>query len=597
MKLRSEMNPAYTWDLTDMFATEQDFEDCLTKIKTLVEEIVQYKGKICSSAQTLYEALQKMDEVNILFSRVRVYSSMILDTDLNDAVSKARSERVESLSTWAQGLLSFFEPEIAQMEEEQFSTYSQQESGLSIYQHKFEKMFLNKKHILSPEMEDLLSKMNVLGSSFYKIYRDLTGNDLQFSEIQDEHGNTIIANEANYRKALNSANRTVRENYFKALFSTYGSHVNSFTSTYLGQVKHNVYVAKARNYPSARAAAVGRNFIPESVYDNLVETARNGAHHLHQYIELRKHILGLDDIHFYDLFTPIIQGNEKTYTYEEAQEMIIEALSVLGEDYVDLLRTAFRDRWLDVYPNKGKRSGAYATGAYGVHPYSLLNFTGTLDDVFTMAHELGHVMHRYFSVKHQPYVNANYTIFTAEVASTVNENLLLHYLLQKVTDRHERAFLLSEQLDKIRSTFFRQTQFADFEQQVHQLVEEGHPITPAKLCDLYGDIVRVYYGPSLVIDPELKYEWCRIPHFYMNFYVYQYATGLSAAISLANQILTEGEPAVKRYRHFLTTGGSDYSINLLKNAGVDMSQPQPILDLLSNFESNMKELKTLVLEN
>lgn len=594
MKLRSEMDPTYTWDLTALFATEEQFENCLVEIRSLVEEVAQFKGKVTSSVENLYQSLQMVDQIGILFSKVGRYASMILDTDLNDTTAKARAERVESLNTWTQGLLSFYEPELALLEEAQFAAFLEQEQGLGIYEHKFEKMFQNKKHILSPEMEDLLSKMNVLGSSFAKVYRDISSNDLQFPEVEGEDGQKILANEASYRKAMNSSNRQVRENVFRGLLSTYGSHVNSFTSTYLGAVKHNVYVAKARNYPSARAAAVGRNFIPESVYDNLVDTARNGAHHLHKYIELRKRVLGLDEIHFYDLFTPIIKGSEKTYTYEEAQEMIIEALSVLGEDYVELLRTCFRDRWLDVYPNKGKRSGAYATGAYGVHPYSLLNFTGTLDDVFTMAHELGHVMHRYYSVENQPFVNANYTIFTAEVASTVNENLLLHYLLQKVNNDDEKALLLSEQLDKIRSTFFRQTFFADFEKQVHQLVEADQPVTPASLCDLYEELVRLYHGPSLAITPELRYEWCRIPHFYMNFYVYQYATGLSAAISLANQILTEGEPAVKRYRHFLTTGGSDYSINLLKEAGVDMSSPQPILDLLANFETNMMELEKLV---
>lgn len=594
MKLRSEMDPAYTWDLTDLFANEQEFEGCLEKTRALVEDFQQYKGNVCSSVENLYQSLQLYDQIGIQFSLAGRYASMILDTDLSDTTAKARAERVESLTAWAQGVLSFYDPELAQLEESQFAAYLEEKPELSLYNHKFEKMFSMKAHILSAEMEDLLSKMNVLGSSFAKVYRDISSNDLQFPEVEGEDGQKILANEASYRRSMNSNNRKVRENVFRGLLSTYGSHVNSFTSTYLGAVKHNVYVAKARNYPSARAAAVGRNFIPESVYDNLVDTARNGAKHLHQYIELRKRVLGLDEIHFYDLFTPILTGSEQTYTYEEAQEMIIEALGVLGEDYVELLRTAFRDRWLDVYPNKGKRSGAYATGAYGVHPYSLLNFTGTLDDVFTMAHELGHVMHRYYSVENQPYVNSQYTIFTAEVASTVNENLLLHYLLQRVNDNNEKALLISEQLDKIRSTFFRQVFFADFEKQVHQLVESDQPVTPESLCNLYEELVRLYHGPSLTIDPELRYEWCRIPHFYMNFYVYQYATGLSAAISLANQILTEGEPAVKRYRHFLTTGGSDYSINLLKEAGVDMSTPQPILDLLANFESNMKELEKLV---
>jgi len=594
MKNRNEIEEQFTWNLNDFYATEQDWENALQEIRDTVEEVVQYKGKLTTSVENLYDSLNKVDQIYITLSRAFGYAKMILDTNMNDSLSKARYERVYSLMTLAQGKLAFYEPELSQLDEAQFREFLNVEPRLAIYSHKFEKMFRLKNHILSSDMEDLLSKMNALGGSFRKIYDDIAVNDLQFPEVEGENGETILANESSYRTSMNSSNRVVRENVFRGLLSTYSSHVNSFTSTYLGAVKHNVFVAKTRNYTSALSLAVGQNFIPESVYDNLVATVRKGVPLLHEYIELRRRVMGLDEIHFYDLFTPIVQGEHQTYTYEEAQEMILEALSVLGEDYVDVLRTAFRDRWIDVYPNKGKKSGAYATGAYGVHPYSLLNYSGTLDDVFTLAHELGHVMHRYYSVENQPFVNSQYTIFTAEVASTVNENLLHHYLLKRAKNNHEKAMLLSEQLDKIRSTFYRQTFFADFEKQVHELVESDQPITPETLCNLYEGLNRYYHGPDFVIDPELRCEWCRIPHFYQNFYVYQYATGLSAAISLADQMLTEGEPAIKRYRHFLTTGGSDYSINLLKQAGVDMSTPKPIEDTLANFERTMKELAALL---
>lgn len=594
MQNRNEIAEKYKWDLSALFATEEEFNQQIDEIRQLVLKVESFKGKIVDSVENLYTALTQMDQIGIQLSRVMRYAKLILDTYLNDTAAKARYERAESLSTWTQERLSFFEPELSKLEEKQFEEYVQAEPRLAIYRHKFDKMFRLKKHILSPEMEALISKMNALGNSFEKIYEDITHNDLQFPEVEGENGEKILANEASYRRAMDSTDRKVRENVFRGLLSTYASHVNSITSTYLGAVKHNIYVAKARNYPSARAAAVGRNFIPEEVYDNLVETARSKAYLLHDYIELRRKVLGLDEIHFYDLFTPIVKESSKSYTFEEAQEMVIEALSVLGDDYTDVLRTAFRERWIDVFPHKGKTSGAYASGAYGVHPYSLLNFSGTLDDVFTLAHELGHVMHRYYSCEHQPYVNAQYTIFTAEVASTVNENLLLDYLLKQANEEKEKALLLSEQLDKIRSTFFRQTFFADFEKQVHELVERDEPITPEKLCSIYEELYKIYYGPNFVIDPELKYEWCRIPHFYMNFYVYQYATGLSAAISLTEQMLSQGEPAIQKYRHFLTTGGSDYSINLLKAAGVDMSTPKPIEDTLANFERTMKELAAIL---
>jgi oligoendopeptidase F len=338
--------------------------------------------------------------------------------------------------------------------------------------------------------------------------------------------------------------------------------------------------------------ALQGNFIPEEVYDNLIKTVRDNTDVLQEYIAFRKKVLNLSDIHFYDLFVPIVKDIDRSYTYEEAQELVLAATSVLGSDYTDVLKEAFTNRWIDVFPGKNKVSGAYAIEAYGEHPYSLLNFNGTLNDVFTIAHELGHVMHSYYSSKHQPFINSDYTIFTAEVASTVNEQLLFDYLLKNSSSKEEKALLLSDHLDNIRSTLYRQTLFADFESQAHQMVEEEKPLLPDTLNNLHAELYGIYHGKDFVIDQELSYEWARIPHFYRAFYVYQYATGISAAISIANKILTEGEPAVKKYREFLTKGGSDYSINLLKIAGVDMASPEPILDAIGNFRKTLEELKS-----
>jgi oligoendopeptidase F len=532
-----------------------------------------------------------MDTLGIKLEWAASYARMAFDVNMGDSINKHNYEKIDNLITKISDKLAFFEPELLLLEPSVFKEYKDEIPDLTIYSFMFEKLFAQKEHILSTAEEEILTRLDSLGSSFNKIYDDITVNDLIFPEIENENGEIIVANEANYRRMLTSYDRSLREKYFKALLGTYGSHINSLTSSTYGNLKYRLFVAKTRNYKSSREMSLKNNNIPIEVYDTLIETVRSNVHQLQRYFALRQKTLGYSDLHFYDLFTPLMKDISFNYTFEEAQDIVLKALSILGDDYQKVLQIAFSERWIDVYPNKGKVPGAYANGIYNLHPYSLLNFTGTLEDLFTMAHELGHVMHSYYSNKNQPYVDSNYVIFTAEVASTVNEYLLYRYLLDNATSKDETAYLLSLHLDSIRSTLYRQTFFADFEAQMHQLLEDERPVTPDTLCTAYKKLYEFYHGSQFVVDEELTYEWARIPHFYNSFYVYQYATGISAAISLAKKIMT-GEPdALENYLNFLLQGGSDYPIKLLRQAGVDMSTSEPIIAALQDFTETLNQLE------
>lgn len=583
-----------TWDLSQMFASPADWRESLEKAKQLSKELVSQKGSITSSADHLYQALQANDLLGQTVTALFVYAKMYFDQNMSNRDAKDLYETADSVYTHIAEALSFFEPELLELTPEQFNQYTQEKPELKLYAFLMERLFEQKTHIFDQQIEEILNKMGTLGNSFEKIYDDLSVNDVEYPEIQTPEGETIEANNTNYHLALTNDNAKFRAQYFDKLLGVYQKHINTITSTYYGSVKNDVFIAKSRKYSSARAMALSGNHIPEEVYDNLITTVRQHVKPLQDYIALRKDVLGLDEIHFSDLFVPLVEGVDRKYTYEEAQDIVLKATAILGEDYTAVLKEAFANRWIDVYPAKNKANGAYAIHAYGHHPYSLLNFTGTLNDIFTIAHELGHVMHSYYSNQHQPYVYSDYCIFTAEVASTVNEQLLFDYLYKNSHADGEKALLLSNQLDNIRSTLYRQTLFADFENQTHQLVESGMPLLPDILCKKYKELYQIYHGENFVIDELLTYEWARIPHFYRAFYVYQYATGISAAVSIADKILKQEPDAVSNYRKFLSCGGSDYPINLLKIAGVDMATPQPIIDTLKGFETTLAQLKPLL---
>lgn len=588
------MEDQMRWSLREMFPADEDWNREMEQASEVVKALAGRKGHLAENAEALAETARLYLELEEKLYRLMVFANSNFDQNMADPAAKKLYETAQNQSTAIGEALSFMAPELMKYSMEDFNRYCEEKPELKEFAHFAEDFFARKEHILSDEMETLLVRMNDMGESFSKVFEDLTVNDMEFPMIQTLEGESIRANEANYAMALENPDPAFRRDYYKGLLGTYQKHINTLTSIHYGSVKNDCFTAKSRKYASARAAALFANHIPETVYDNLLETVRANVEPLHEYVAFRKERLGLDTLYFSDLFVPLVQESARKYTYEEAQKLVLDAVSVLGEDYTALIQKAFDERWIDVYPREAKRTGAYSTGAYKCKPYVLLNFTGTLDDVFTLAHELGHSLHTLFSNENQPLLYSGYSIFCAEVASTLNEQLLSRWLFEHSTSKEEKALLLCKRLDDIRSTFYRQTMFADFEYQTHKLVEAGEPLVPETLCGIHRKLNEDYYGPELTVDDYLSCEWARIPHFYSAFYVYQYATGIAASTAIAHRIFTEGAPAVADYRKFLTTGGSGHPIDLLKIAGVDMASPKPVLDTIETFRTTLQELKALL---
>ena len=588
------MEDQMRWSLREMFPADEDWNREMEQASEVAKALAGRKGHLAENAEALAETARLYLELEEKLYRLMVFANSNFDQNMADPAAKKLYETAQNQSTAIGEALSFMAPELMKYSIEDFNRYCEEKPELKEFAHFAEDFFARKEHILSDEMETLLVRMNDMGESFSKVFEDLTVNDMEFPMIQTLEGESIRANEANYAMALENPDPAFRRDYYKGLLGTYQKHINTLTSIHYGSVKNDCFTAKSRKYASARAAALFANHIPETVYDNLLETVRANVEPLHEYVAFRKERLGLDTLYFSDLFVPLVQESARKYTYEEAQKLVLDAVSVLGEDYTALIQKAFDERWIDVYPREAKRTGAYSTGAYKCKPYVLLNFTGTLDDVFTLAHELGHSLHTWFSNENQPLLYSGYSIFCAEVASTLNEQLLSRWLFEHSTSKEEKALLLCKRLDDIRSTFYRQTMFADFEYQTHKLVEAGEPLVPETLCGIHRKLNEDYYGPELTVDDYLSCEWARIPHFYSAFYVYQYATGIAASTAIAHRIFTEGAPAVADYRKFLTTGGSGHPIDLLKIAGVDMASPKPVLDTIETFRTTLQELKALL---
>ncbi len=588
------MEDQMRWSLREMFPADEDWNREMEQASEVAKALAGRKGHLAENAEALAETARLYLELEEKLYRLMVFANSNFDQNMADPAAKKLYETAQNQSTAIGEALSFMAPELMKYSMEDFNRYCEEKPELKEFAHFAEDFFARKEHILSDEMETLLVRMNDMGESFSKVFEDLTVNDMEFPMIQTLEGESIRANEANYAMALENPDPAFRRDYYKGLLGTYQKHINTLTSIHYGSVKNDCFTAKSRKYASARAAALFANHIPETVYDNLLETVRANVEPLHEYVAFRKERLGLDTLYFSDLFVPLVQESARKYTYEEAQKLVLDAVSVLGEDYTALIQKAFDERWIDVYPREAKRTGAYSTGAYKCKPYVLLNFTGTLDDVFTLAHELGHSLHTWFSNENQPLLYSGYSIFCAEVASTLNEQLLSRWLFEHSTSKEEKALLLCKRLDDIRSTFYRQTMFADFEYQTHKLVEAGEPLVPETLCGIHRKLNEDYYGPELTVDDYLSCEWARIPHFYSAFYVYQYATGIAASTAIAHRIFTEGASAVADYRKFLTTGGSGHPIDLLKIAGVDMASPKPVLDTIETFRTTLQELKALL---
>ncbi|WP_440894917.1 oligoendopeptidase F [Amphibacillus sp. Q70] len=593
LKTRDQIVEEKTWRLEDIFATDEAWEEERKQIAESLEKFVDFNGTLANSADQLYQLLQLEDQISERIGKLYTYAHMRYDQDTTNNFYQGLNAKAQSLYAQAASAMSFIVPEILSIDADKLQKFVEEKPELELYDKALNEITRQADHILSEKEEALVAQMSEVINSSSQTFSLLNNADLTFPMVKDEEGKETELTHGRYINFLRAAKQSVRRDAFTAMHQTYQTFINTFASTLSGQVKKDNAIAKIRNYQSARASALDRNNIPETVYDNLVEAVNDRLDLLHRYVKLRKKLLGLDEMHMYDMYTPLIKDVNFKYTYEEAQEVLIAGLAPLGEEYIERLKEGFTNRWVDVEENKGKRSGAYSSGAYGTNPYILMNWQDNLNNVFTLAHEFGHSLHSYYTRENQPYRYGDYSIFVAEVASTCNEALLNEYLINKTEDPKEKLYLLNHFLDGFRGTVFRQTMFAEFEHLIHQLDQDGEALTPDTLTTHYYELNKKYYGNDVIQDEEIGFEWARIPHFYLNYYVYQYATGNSAAQALAVQILSEGKPAIDRYFGFLKAGSSDYPIEVLKQAGVDMTEKAPILQALDIFEEKLNEMEAL----
>ncbi|MCM3569982.1 oligoendopeptidase F [Neobacillus mesonae] len=594
---RSELPVEETWRLEDIFASDEEWEKEFKDVLGLIPGIKEFEGKLGESADTFYKALQYEDQLLERIGKLYTYSHMRYDQDTTNSFYQGLDDRMKNLYSQVASALAFIVPEILSLDENKVSGFLNEKPELKLYEHAIEEINLQRPHVLSAEQEALLAEAGEVMDTSSNTFGMLNNADLKFPAIKDENGEEVEVTHGRYTRFLESSDQRVRHDAFKAVYKTYGDFKNTFASTLSGNVKKNNFNARVRKYDSARHAALSANNIPESVYDNLVNTVNENLHLLHQYVSLRKKVLGLNELHMYDLYTPLVKDVKMEIKYNEAKDIVLKGLAPLGEDYANVLKQGFENRWVDVHENKGKRSGAYSSGSYGTNPYILLNWQDNVNNLFTLAHEFGHSVHSYYTRKSQPYPYGNYSIFVAEVASTCNEALLNDYLLKTIDDEQKRIYLLNHYLEGFRGTVFRQTMFAEFEHLIHQKAQNNEALTADSLTEIYYDLNKKYFGDEIVIDEEIGLEWARIPHFYYDYYVYQYATGFSAATALSKQILEEGKPAVKRYIDFLSAGSSDYPIEVLKKAGVDMTSEAPVKNALKVFEEKLGELEQLLTHN
>lgn len=589
---RQDVPQEHRWRLEDLFPNQAAWDQEFNEARSKLQEIAQYQGKL-SDAKMLKMCFALEDVISLHTERLYVYANMRHHEDMADPVYQALSDKAKKLSVEVNEATSFITPEVLSLSDELLDAFIA-DPELQPYQHTLKEMKRQKPHILSKTEEALLAQVGNISQAPGTIFGMLNNADMKFPVIKNDKGEDIELTHGRYIQFLESRDREVRKNAFDAMYSTYAKHKNTLAATLNANVTKNIFYSRVRKFPSALEMSLSSDNIPKDVYTNLISTIDEHLPLLHRYLELRKKLLKLDDLHMYDLFTPLVEQFDMEIDYEQAKQMVKESLEPLGEEYRQILQEGFDNGWIDVYENEGKRSGAYSWGAYGTHPYVLLNHKDNLNSMFTLAHEMGHAMHSYYSDTNQTYRNAQYTIFLAEVASTLNEALLMDYMLNKSTDLKEKLYLLTYYADQFRTTVFRQTMFAEFEMIIHEKAEQGESLTPQLLSEIYYGLNEKYHGPAMVVDQAIEMEWARIPHFYTSFYVYKYATGFSAATSFAKQILDEGEPAVERYSGFLKSGGSDYSINILREAGVDMSTPEPIRQAMAVFEELIEEMEQLV---
>lgn len=591
---RDQQEEQYTWRLEDIFATDNVWETERRDLEKNLEKFEAFKGTLHDSAERLYELLVFDDHISERLGKLYTYAHMRYDQDTTNAHYQELNQKAQMVLTKAISETSFIVPEILSIDETTLANYISEHDGLKGYEKIFRDLNKRRAHTLSEVEEKLLANMSDVTNGASQTYSMLNNADLTFPDVKNENGEAVELTHGRYINFLESGDQRVRKDAYTAMYETYGKFINTFSATLGNQVKKDNVYAKVRHFKSAREKALSQNHIPETVYDQLTEAVNERLDLLHRYVTLRKRVLKLDELHMYDLYTPLVDDVEVSYTYEQAQDLIIKALAPMGTEYVERLKEGFNHRWVDVYENKGKRSGAYSSGAYGTNPYVLMNWQDNLNNVFTLAHEFGHSLHSYYTRENQPYRYGDYSIFVAEVASTCNEALLNEYMLKETNDPKQQLYLLNHFLEGFRGTVFRQTMFSEFEHLIHTLDQQGEALTADRLTKEYDQLNRKYYGEEVVYDDYIGKEWARIPHFYYNYYVYQYATGYSAAQTLAHQILEEKEPAVTRYLSFLKAGSSDEPINVLKQAGVDMTEKTPILHALDVFEEKLNAFEALL---
>ena len=593
IRKRSAVAAEFTWDLTDIFPSDEAWRAEYEALKPYAEAVAAYQGRLGESAETLLAYFRLDDELNVRVGRLYGYANCKADEDTSNGFYQDLRGKALSLSVMLSGAGAFAASELLALSDETLTRFYAEQPELATYRRPIERVRRRRAHILSPECEALLANTGEMADSPDAIFGVFHNADLRFPAVTDGAGAEQPLTDATFVPLLQSGDRTLRRNTFETYYATLGGYRNTLAATLDAQFKQLRFFANARRYPSTLDAALDATEVPVSVYDSLIESVHANLDKMYRYVALRRRLLGVDELHMYDVYTPIVPDVAEEISFEQAKATVLDALAVLGEDYTAMLREGFDHRWLDVYPNVGKRGGAYSSGIARPHPYVLLNQTDDLDSQFTIAHEMGHAMHSYLSCKHQPVCTSDYVIFVAEVASTCNEVLLMRHLLRKSTDKRERAYLINHFLDQFKGTVYRQTMFAEFERELGRMAERGETLTADALDEKYLALNRLYFGPDMISDAQIALEWARIPHFYYNYYVFQYATGFSAAVALADRILREGEPAVADYKRFLSGGSSTDPISLLKLAGVDMSTPAPVDAALAMFGELVDELDAL----
>ena len=574
VKERSEIQQQYKWDLTSLFESDEKWEEKLASLKGQQQVALSYQGKL-DNAQTIYQYLKWDYSITSDLSDLFCYASLRHSEDTRDSNATSMYSRIYSLYVEISSASAFARPEILSLQDDKLKAIIEDDQ-LKDYRFMLEDLYREKKHTLSAKEEIVISSFGESFAAASEISESLRDSDLTFDDIIDDEGKKYPLSESSYIHYQMSDDRTLRKSAFESYYKTYKQHIHTFASAYRAQVKTAVTEARLRGYGSSREMSLSKNNIPLSVYDNLIESVHRHLNLMYRYLAIRKKLLSVDELHYYDVYAPLSKGSNKQYTYKQAQQMVLEAVSPLGKEYQKKVQQAFDEKWVDVYPNVGKSNGAYSSGTYHSNPYIMMNFNGSLDSVSTLAHEMGHSLHTYLTNSHQPVQYSDYSLFVAEVASTVNENLLIDQLLQNCNDPRERLALLNEYLEGFKGTVYRQTMFAEFEMKAHQMAQQGQSLDCDSLSEVYENLIKLYFGDELVIDPEVKYEWARIPHFFNPFYVYVYATGYTSAVAIKEGILKQGQSAVDRYLQFLSMGSSDYPLNELKHAGVDLTSSESI---------------------